>query len=185
MNEENYRVYSVNGPVVTVKGGRGLAMQDMVYVGKSRLIGEVVGIERDHATVQVYESTTGLAPGEPVEQTGAPLTLELGPGLLGGIFDGIARPLKAIQERGGAFIPAGLDIPSLDEKTKWDVQVLVKKGAGAAGTDHRPVMKRAASCTRSWCLPPFREIVKSAPMGPIPCGIRLRFSKRPTARNTA
>ena len=100
MNEENYRVYSVNGPVVTVKGGRGLAMQDMVYVGKSRLIGEVVGIERDHATVQVYESTTGLAPGEPVEQTGAPLTLELGPGLLGGIFDGIARPLKAIQEKG-------------------------------------------------------------------------------------
>ena len=71
---------------------------------------------------------TGLAPGEPVEQTGAPLTLELGPGLLGGIFDGIARPLKAIQEKGGAFIPAGLDIPSLDEKTKWDVQVLVKKG---------------------------------------------------------
>ena len=128
MNEENYHVYSVNGPVVTVKGGRGLAMQDMVYVGKSRLIGEVVGIERDHATVQVYESTTGLAPGEPVEQTGAPLTLELGPGLLGGIFDGIARPLKAIQEKGGAFIPAGLDIPSLDEKTKWDVQVLVKKG---------------------------------------------------------
>ena len=128
MNEENYHVYSVNGPVVTVKGGKGLAMQDMVYVGKSRLIGEVVGIERDHATVQVYESTTGLAPGEPVEQTGAPLTLELGPGLLGGIFDGIARPLKAIQEKGGAFIPAGLDIPSLDEKTKWDVQVLVKKG---------------------------------------------------------
>ena len=99
MNEENYRVYSVNGPVVTVKGGRGLAMQDMVYVGKSRLIGEVVGIERDHATVQVYESTTGLAPGEPVEQTGAPLTLELGPGLLGGIFDGIARPLRPSRKR--------------------------------------------------------------------------------------
>ena len=76
MNEENYRVYSVNGPVVTVKGGRGLAMQDMVYVGKSRLIGEVVGIERDHATVQVYESTTGLAPvpSRPSRKRAAPLS---------------------------------------------------------------------------------------------------------------
>ena len=127
MNEENYRVYSVNGPVVTVKGGRGLAMQDMVYVGKSRLIGEVVGIERDHATVQVYESTTGLAPGEPVEQTGAPLTLELGPGLLGGIFDGIARP-----RRSGHPQPGRKDQMGCAGAGK-------KRGAGAAGTDHRPV----------------------------------------------
>ena len=185
MNEENYRVYSVNGPVVTVKGGRGLAMQDMVYVGKSRLIGEVVGIERDHATVQVYESTTGLAPGEPVEQTGAPLTLELGPGLLGGIFDGIARPLKAIQEKGGAFIPAGLDIPSLDEKTKWDVQVLVKKREQVQPGQIIAQCDEKGSIMHKIMVPPTLsgEIVEVSPDGAYT--VRDRFSKLPTARNTA
>ena len=184
MNEENYRVYSVNGPVVTVKGGRGLAMQDMVYVGKSRLIGEVVGIERDHATVQVYESTTGLAPGEPVEQTGAPLTLELGPGLLGGIFDGIARPLKAIQEKGGAFIPAGLDISSLDEKTKWDVQVLVKKGGQVQPGQIIAQCDEKGSIMHKIMVPPTLsgEIVEVSPDGAYTVRDQIALLKTPDGK---
>ena len=184
MNEENYRVYSVNGPVVTVKGGRGLAMQDMVYVGKSRLIGEVVGIERDHATVQVYESTTGLAPGEPVEQTGAPLTLELGPGLLGGIFDGIARPLKAIQEKGGAFIPAGLDISSLDEKTKWDVQVLVKKGEQVQPGQIIAQCDEKGSIMHKIMVPPTLsgEIVEVSPDGAYTVRDQIALLKTPDGK---
>ena len=107
MNE--CKVKSVNGPVVTVEGDIALSMQDMVLVGYQRLIGEVVGLQDKQATVQVYESTTGLAPGHPVVPTGAPMQIELGPGLLRGIFDGIARPLKAIAEASGAVLPAVTD----------------------------------------------------------------------------
>ncbi len=103
-------------------------MLEMVYVGEKRLIGEVIGISDSFTTIQVYEVTTGLRPGEPVESTGNPLCATLGPGILSNIFDGIERPLKGIEEACGAFIDEGCNINSIDEEKKWDVTVTVKEG---------------------------------------------------------
>ena len=121
-------IYGVNGPVITVKNARDFSMMEMVHVGNKRLIGEVIGITDHQTTIQVYESTTGLAPGEPVMGTGAPLSATLGPGILSGIFDGIERPLQAIGKRLGAFIDAGIDLPSLDTERLWDVTIKVRSG---------------------------------------------------------
>lgn len=123
-----YRIYSVNGPVVKVVGGKGLAMMDMVFAGDQQLIGEVVGVEGNMTTVQVYEDTAGLAPGQPVTTTGSPMALMLGPGLLGNIFDGIARPLKSLEAISGPFLGRGVNIPALDLEKKWDVEITVKEG---------------------------------------------------------
>lgn len=125
---EQYKIYSVNGPVVKVTGGRGLAMKDMVYVGSEQLIGEVVSVDGDMTTVQVYEDTAGLEPGQVVTATGAPMSLRLGPGLLGHIFDGIGRPLKALEEISGPFLGRGVNLPSLDLEQLWSVTVDVKEG---------------------------------------------------------
>jgi V/A-type H+-transporting ATPase subunit A len=128
MAETKYYIEGVNGPVVTVKGGRNLAMMDMVSVGPEGLIGEVVSVENDVTTVQVYEDTTGLTPGMPVTPEGAPMSITLGPGLLNNIYDGICRPLRGIADATGAFIGRGIHIPALDIEKKWDVTILVKPG---------------------------------------------------------
>ena len=128
MSQAAYTIHGVNGPVVTVTGGRGLAMMDMVNVGEEELIGEVVRVEGGLTTVQVYEDTAGLMPGQPVLPQGAPMSIELGPGLLRNIFDGIARPLDVIQDKSGPFISRGLNIPSLDREKKWQVTLSVKVG---------------------------------------------------------
>ncbi|MEG2097509.1 MAG: V-type ATP synthase subunit A [Pseudoflavonifractor sp.] len=124
----SYEIKGVNGPVVTVIGGKGLAMMDMVHVGDLGLIGEVVGVDSRVTTVQVYEDTAGLAPGQPVSSTGAPMSVKLGPGLLGNIFDGIARPLRVIEEKSGPFIGRGLNLSALDEEKLWDTEITVKPG---------------------------------------------------------
>lgn len=123
-----YYIHSINGPVVRVRGDDTLAVMDMVYVGKMRLIGEVVSVTEKEATIQVYEETSGLRPGEPVEGTGAPMSLTLGPGLIGNIFDGIARPLRALEKASGSFIARGVNIGSLDTEKKWQTSVCVKIG---------------------------------------------------------
>ena len=128
MSQAAYTIHGVNGPVVTVTGGRGLAMMDMVNVGEEELIGEVVRVEGGLTTVQVYEDTAGLMPGQQVLPQGAPMSIELGPGLLHNIFDGIARPLDVIQEKSGPFISRGLNIPSLDREKTWQVTLSVKVG---------------------------------------------------------
>ena len=128
MSQAAYTIHGVNGPVVTVTGGRGLAMMDMVNVGEEELIGEVVRVEGGLTTVQVYEDTAGLMPGQPVLPQGAPMSIELGPGLLHNIFDGIARPLDVIQDKSGPFISRGLNIPSLDREKTWQVTLSVKVG---------------------------------------------------------
>ena len=128
MSQAAYTIHGVNGPVVTVTGGRGLAMMDMVNVGEEELIGEVVRVEGGLTTVQVYEDTAGLMPGQPVLPQGAPMSIELGPGLLRNIFDGIARPLDVIQDKSGPFISRGLNIPSLDREKTWQVTLSVKVG---------------------------------------------------------
>lgn len=121
-------IYSINGPVVTVKDAVDFSMLEMVYVGKKRLMGEVISIKKSATTIQVYESTTGLKPGEPVYPTGSPISVTLGPGILRNIFDGIERPLKEIAKESGAFIVTGSDVPPLDEEVLWKTTVCVKAG---------------------------------------------------------
>ena len=125
---EQYKIYSINGPVVKVTGGRGLAMMDMVHVGAEQLIGEVVSVDGEVTTVQVYEDTAGLEPGAPVTTTGAPMSLRLGPGLLGNIFDGIGRPLKALEGISGPFLGRGVNLSALDMEKLWPVTVTVREG---------------------------------------------------------
>ena len=122
------KIYSVNGPVVKVADTKSFAMQEMVYVGKKRLIGEVIRVQSDFTTIQVYEGTTGLMPGEPVTSTGAPMSATLGPGIINNIFDGIERPLKKLEEVSGAFITDGADVSSLDTEKKYPVTMTVKTG---------------------------------------------------------
>ena len=121
-------IQGINGPVITLPGNTGLQMMEMVLVGSNRLAGEVIGINDQKTTVQVYEETTGLRPGEPVYTTGGPLCATLGPGILDNIFDGIERPLKAIEEKSGDFISRGVSVSALDEEKKWPVTVTVKPG---------------------------------------------------------
>lgn len=125
---DTYKIHGINGPVVTIKGKTSLSMMEMVYVGSEKLVGEVISLSEDFATIQVYEETTGLKVGEPVESSGSPMCVTLGPGIIDNIFDGIERPLKDIARISGSFISRGSNIPSLDEKRTWDVKVLVKKG---------------------------------------------------------
>jgi len=112
-------IKKVAGPLVVAEGMREANMFDVVRVGKQHLIGEIIEMHGDKASIQVYEETSGLAPGEPVESTNFPLSAELGPGLIGSIFDGIQRPLVAIMEATGLNLKRGLDIPSLDRNKKW------------------------------------------------------------------
>ena len=128
-------IYSINGPVVKVKNAKDFSMLEMVYVGHAKLIGEVISISKDLITIQVYETTTGLKPGEPVISTGSPICVTLGPGILRNIFDGIERPLQAIAEQSGAFIEAGSDVDSLDVEKLWDVTMKVKVGDVLKGGD--------------------------------------------------
>lgn len=128
-------IYSINGPVVKVKNAKDFSMLEMVYVGHAKLMGEVISISNDLTTIQVYETTTGLKPGEPVISTGSPICVTLGPGILRNIFDGIERPLQAIAEQSGAFIEAGSDVDSLDVEKLWDVTMKVKVGDVLKGGD--------------------------------------------------
>lgn len=121
-------IYSINGPVIKLRDTKDFSMLEMVYVGNQKIIGEVISINDKETTIQVYEGTTGLKPGEPVYSTGAPLCATLGPGIMSNIFDGIERPLRDMAAKTGAFIEVGSDIPSLDLKKKYDVTLTVKKG---------------------------------------------------------
>ena len=121
-------IYSINGPVVTVQNSTTFAMLEMVYVGKLRLLGEVISISKTKTVIQVYESTTGLKVGDPVFGTGEPISAMLGPGLLKNIFDGIERPLKTIQQENGIYIPTGSDVSALDMTSKWEVTITASVG---------------------------------------------------------
>jgi len=121
-------IYGINGPIVYLKGNLGFKMAEMVYVGEEKLVGEVIGLTKDITTIQVFEETTGLKPGETVYATGSAISVTLAPGIIGNIFDGIERPLNEIAKTGGAFIPRGVNVDSLDKSKKWDVHVTVKEG---------------------------------------------------------
>ena len=125
---KKYDIYGINGPVITIKGPTELKMMEMVHVGGDNLVGEIIAVSDEKTTVQVYEETTGLKPGDKVEGTGSPMNVLLGPGILDNIYDGIERPLKAIEAESGAFISRGSQVSALDDKKKWSVTLKVKKG---------------------------------------------------------
>lgn len=127
------RIVKIAGPVIVAKEMTGSQMYEVVKVGKEKLIGEIIELDRDKATIQVYEETTGIEPGEEVIGTGMPLSVELGPGVLKMIYDGIQRPLEIVKSKTGIFISRGIDIPPLDRNKKWHFVPLAKKGSITGG----------------------------------------------------
>ncbi|MCQ2530570.1 MAG: V-type ATP synthase subunit A [Lachnospiraceae bacterium] len=128
-------IKKVAGPLVVAKGMRDANMFDVVRVSNQRLIGEIIEIHGDEASIQVYEETSGLGPGEPVESTGAPLSVDLGPGLIGSIFDGIQRPLVKIKELTGNSLTKGVEVPALDREKKWTFVPTAAVGDEVEGGD--------------------------------------------------
>ena len=122
------KIYGINGPIVSILGDPGFEMNEMVYVGGENLVGEVIGLTSEKTTIQVYEETTGIRPGEIVTGTGAPVSVTLAPGILSNIFDGIERPLSEIAKTGGPYISRGVSVNSLDPDKQWDTHMTVQKG---------------------------------------------------------
>ena len=121
-------IYGINGPVVSLLGDSGFQMNEMVHVGQEKLVGEVIGLNSEKTTIQVYEETSGIKPGETVTGTGAPVSVTLAPGILSNIFDGIERPLSEIAKGSGYYISRGISVNSLDKDKKWDTHMVVKEG---------------------------------------------------------
>ena len=160
-------VFSVNGPVVKVRDTSDFAMMEMVYVGAEHLMGEVIGVNSEETTIQVYEVTTGMKPGEPVIGTGSPVSAVLGPGIISNIFDGIERPLKKIEEISGAYISPGSNIDSLDTEKKWNVTIKVKVGDEVDGGAVFAVCPETALIEHRCMIPPKMsgEVVFAAENG--------------------
>ena len=161
-------IFSINGPVVKVKASKSFSMQEMVYVGEKRLIGEVIRVTGEFTTIQVYEGTTGLKPGEPVEGTGAPMSATLGPGILDNIFDGIERPLKKLEELSGAFIADGANVTSIDTQKKYNCTITVSVGDKLSAGDIYCTCPETELITHRCMLSPLSqggEVVWCAPDG--------------------
>jgi len=146
-------IYRVSGPVVTAEG-ISPRMYDVVLVGHEKLMGEVIGLEGEKSTIQVYEDTSGIMPGEPVENTGASLSVELGPGLLRSIYDGIQRPLPVLQDSMGDYILRGVTAPGLDHSIKWDFEVTAKVGDEVNGGDILGTVQETPTITHKILVPP-------------------------------
>lgn len=155
--EEPGRIVRIAGPVVQAANLHGAEMYEVVEVGQERLIGEVIGLERDVATIQVYEETGGLKPGEPVMRTGEPLSAELGPGLIRQIYDGIQRPLEAIKREAGDFILRGIDVPPLDEKKEWNFVPSINKGDSVSQGDVLGTVEETKVVEHKVMVPPGIE----------------------------
>jgi V/A-type H+-transporting ATPase subunit A len=151
------KIKEINGPVVKVKEAKNLSMNEMVRVGKMKLVGEVIGIEGDLATVQVYEETSMLQPLEPVEGTGKMLSVMLGPGMLGNMYDGIQRPLEVLMKKSGSFIGRGILTSGLDTDKDWNVKILTKQGDKVKGGDIIAEVQETTSIAHKIMIPPQVE----------------------------
>ena len=160
-------IFGINGPVVTVQNSRSFSMMEQVYVGNSRLVGEVIKISDQITTIQVYEETTGLRPGEPVYGTGAPMNILLGPGILDNIFDGIERPLKALEAADGAFIAKGTTVSLLDDQKEWDVTLTCKAGDRLSSGQIYATLPETPIITHKCMVPPGveEEVIEVKPNG--------------------
>ena len=157
----------VSGPLVVATGLRDANMSDVVRVGPRRLIGEILTMKGDSASIQVYEETSGLGPGAEVVTTGAPMSVELGPGMIEGIYDGIQRPLEKIVEKVGACITRGVEVPALDPEKKWEFTPAVREGTEVVGGDVIGTVPETAVVLHKIMVPPKMSgtIVKVAAKG--------------------
>lgn len=155
--EKKGNIYGINGPVIYLKGNTGFKMSEMVYVGKEKLVGEVISLTTDMTTIQVFEETSGLKPGEEVIGTGGTLSVTLAPGIITNIFDGIERPLGVLAKNSGAFIDRGISVSSLDTEKLWDVHMTVKKGDYVRGGTILAEVPETTAITHKVMVPPDME----------------------------
>ena len=148
------KVVKVSGPLVVATGLADANMSDVVRVGPQRLIGEILTMKGDTANIQVYEETSGLGPGAEVETTGAPMSVELGPGMIEGIYDGIQRPLEKIVEKVGACITRGVEVPAVDHEKKWEFNAVAKVGDRVIGGDVLGTVQETAVVLHKIMVPP-------------------------------
>lgn len=151
------KIIKVSGPLVVAEGIPGAKMSDVVTVGEKGLIGEIIELKRNTASIQVYEETGGLGPGDPVSTTGEPLSVELGPGLLGSFYDGIQRPLPIIKEKAGAFLSRGIKAPPLLKDKKWDFKPTAPKGKKVVPGDILGEVPETKIVTHRVMVPPRVE----------------------------
>ena len=152
--ERTARIYGINGPLVTIQGETDLKMGEMVYVGEEKLVGEVIRLNSEMATIQVFEETSGLKPGETIYPTGATLSVTLAPGIITNIFDGIERPLAQIAEKSGAYIDRGFSMDSLDMEKKWETKLCVKPGEQVYGGTIIAEVQETAAIVHKVMVPP-------------------------------
>ncbi len=152
---ESGTIVKVSGPLVVAEGMRHAGMYDVVRVSRQRLIGEIIEMRGDRASIQVYEETSGLGPGEPVETTGEPMSVELGPGLIGSIFDGIQRPLDKIMQMTGNNLARGIEVPSLDRERKWLFEPVLEEGTEVTGGDILGTVRETDVVLHRILVPPF------------------------------
>ena len=156
------KIYGINGPVIYIKGQTDFKMSEMVYVGKENLVGEVISLSKERTTIQVYEETTGLKPGETVTATGDAVSVMLGPGIIHNIFDGIQRPLEEIAKESGKYISRGVHVESLDVHRKWDAHIVIQEGQEVhPGTIIAEVPETKSILHKSMIPPYIDGIVKS------------------------
>ncbi|KAF2958990.1 ATP synthase subunit A [Thermotoga sp. Ku-13t] len=148
------KIIRVAGPLVVARGLQNVKMYEMVRVGELKLFGEIIGLDKDIAYIQVYEETQGVGPGEPVFPLGEPLSVELGPGIVGQIYDGIQRPLNKLAEQAGDFLSRGLSLPALDRTIKWDFEAWVKPGDEVVGGDVLGVVQETSALQHKILVPP-------------------------------
>ncbi|MDA1196348.1 MAG: V-type ATP synthase subunit A [Nanoarchaeota archaeon] len=159
-------IIKISGPVVVAKDMAGVKMYEVVRVGNEGLIGEVIELFKDRATIQVYEETSGMQPGEKVVSQGQSLSVELGPGIMGNIYDGIMRPLKQIQKKSGAFMARGIDADAIDHKKKWKFVPSAKKGDQVIGGQIIGEVAETSAVVQKIMIPPrvsgeIKKIVKT------------------------
>lgn len=154
MDQPAGKIARISGPAVIAKGVRGCRMLDIVEVGKAGLIGEIIRLDGDEAFIQVYEDTSGVYIGEPVVPTGKPLAVELGPGILGGVYDGIQRRLGVIREMSGDFITRGLSVSAVDREKKWKFTPSLKKGDEVGPGDVLGTVPETEKVTHKILVPP-------------------------------
>jgi len=152
--EVKNKIYSINGPIIKIQGPTDFAMEELVYVGNDRLVGEVIGIDQFKTTIQVYEETDGIKPGEPIEGTNESMAVELGPGMLDNIFDGIQRPLKEIEKVSGFQIKRGINIPSLDREKLWEITPVIAIGETVSGGEIVAEIPETKAISHKVMVPP-------------------------------
>jgi len=165
--EKQGKITFINGPVVEAENMTGYIMRELVYVGKLKLVGEIIELDGDSATIQVYEETSGMKPGEPVYSTGRPLSVQLGPGIIGNIFDGIQRPLPFLEKKSGPFIERGAEVSSLDPEKEWELKVLVEEGDYLNSGQIVAELNETSVITHKIMVPPGKEgeVIELVPDG--------------------